>query len=51
MIGSLASLPLPDGGGAESKSPLYADPLQDELLEKFRIEVPVIPHGGLGEPT
>jgi isopenicillin-N epimerase len=43
MIGSLASLPLPDGGGAESKSPLYADPLQNELLEKFRIEVPVIP--------
>jgi isopenicillin-N epimerase len=43
MIGSLASVPLPDGAGAISKSPLYADPLQDELLEKFRIEVPVIP--------
>ena len=43
MIGSLASIPLPDGGAAPSSSPLYADPLQDELLERFRIEVPVIP--------
>ena len=43
MIGSLASVPLPDGSGAVSKSPLYADPLQDELLEKFHIEVPIIP--------
>ncbi len=43
MIGSLASLPLPDGDGRMSNSPLYADPLQDLLLERFRIEVPVIP--------
>jgi isopenicillin-N epimerase len=43
MIGSLASLPLPDGGGEVSNSPLYADPLQDELLDQFDIEVPVIP--------
>ena len=43
MIGSLASLPLPDGSAVPSSSPLYADPLQDELLEGFRIEVPVIP--------
>ena len=43
MIGSLASLPLPDGDGRPGNSPLYADPLQDLLLEKFRIEVPVIP--------
>jgi isopenicillin-N epimerase len=43
MIGSLASLPLPDGDGRPSESPLYADPLQDLLLEQFRIEVPVIP--------
>jgi isopenicillin-N epimerase len=43
MIGSLASLPLPDGDGSPSKSPLYADPLQDLLLERFHIEVPVIP--------
>jgi len=43
MIGSLASLPLPDGDGRPSPSPLYADPLQDVLLERFNIEVPVIP--------
>jgi len=43
MIGSLASVPLPDGGGEISNSPLYADPLQDELLQEFGIEVPVIP--------
>jgi isopenicillin-N epimerase len=43
MIGSLASLPLPDGDGRLSSSPLYADPLQDLLLERFQIEVPVIP--------
>jgi isopenicillin-N epimerase len=43
MIGSLASLPLPDGDGRISDSPLYADPLQDRLLQQFQIEVPVIP--------
>jgi len=43
MIGSLASLPLPDGDGRASDSPLYADPLQDRLLQQFQIEVPVIP--------
>ena len=43
MIGSLASLPLPDGDGRPSTSPLYADPLQDVLLRRFGIEVPVIP--------
>lgn len=43
MIGSLAALPLPDGGGEPPSSALYADPLQDELLRRWRIEVPVIP--------
>jgi len=43
MIGSLASLPLPDGDGRAGDSPLYADPLQDRLLQQFQIEVPVIP--------
>jgi isopenicillin-N epimerase len=45
MIGSLASLRLPDGNpGAEApRSPLYTDPLQDALLELFRVEVPIIP--------
>lgn len=43
MIGSLASLPLPDGSGEPSSSPLYADPLQEDLLAGWGIEVPVIP--------
>jgi len=44
LIGSLASLRLPDAASAEpSQSPLYLDPLQDELLAKHAIEVPVIP--------
>jgi len=44
MIGALAAMPLPDGQSAEPpKSPLYLDPLQEEFLGKYRIEVPVIP--------
>ncbi len=43
MIGSLAALPLPDGAMEPPKSAMYADPLQDELLRRWRIEVPVIP--------
>ena len=44
MIGALAAMPLPDGENTEPpKSPLYLDPLQEELLGRFRIEVPVIP--------
>ena len=43
MIGSLAAVPLPDGSPAPPASPLYCDPLQDELLDRYRIEVPVIP--------
>lgn len=44
MIGALAAMRLPDGQSTEPpKSPLYLDPLQEELLEKYRIEVPVIP--------
>jgi len=43
MIGSLASLPLPDGSPDPPQSPLYTDPLQDVLLETHGIEVPVIP--------
>lgn len=42
MLGSLASLPLPDGT-SDSTSPFRADPLQDELLFEHHIEVPVIP--------
>ncbi len=44
MIGSMASLPLPDSAKVSlPSSPLYADPLQDELRERFHIEVPIIP--------
>ena len=44
LIGSLASVPLPDGASTEPPlTPLYLDPLQDRLLENHAIEVPVIP--------
>lgn len=44
MIGTLASLPIPDAASTEpSKSPLYLDPWQDELMSRHRIEVPIIP--------
>ncbi len=43
MIGSLASVPLPPGSPEPPTSALYADPLQEQLLEGWRIEVPVIP--------
>jgi len=44
FIGSLASVPLPDAPKQKAPlSPLYADPLQDKLLSKHGIEVPVIP--------
>ena len=43
MIGALAVVPLPDGRGEAPSSPLYLDPLQDALLERWGVEVPVIP--------
>lgn len=43
MIGSIASLPLPPGSDKPPSSPLYADSMQDVLLERYGIEVPVIP--------
>lgn len=43
MIGSLASLPLPDGSPEPPPSVLYADPLQERLLGEHHIEVPIIP--------
>lgn len=42
MLGSMASMPLPDG--TESSAPsLYGDPLQDKLLFEHGIEVPFVP--------
>jgi isopenicillin-N epimerase len=42
MIGSMASMPLPDGIATTAPS-LYGDPLQQALFEKHAIEVPVVP--------
>lgn len=47
LIGGLASIPIPDAANsAPTTSPLYLDPLQDELLEHYQIEVPIIPWPG-----
>jgi isopenicillin-N epimerase len=43
MIGSLAAVPLPHGAGEAPSSPLYADPLQQTLLDGWKIEVPIAP--------
>jgi isopenicillin-N epimerase len=42
MIGSIASVPLPDGS-SEAAPSLYGDPIQDRLLFECGIEVPVVP--------
>jgi isopenicillin-N epimerase len=43
MIGSLAAIAISDGLNKPQKTPLYSDPLQDRLLDDFKIEVPIIP--------
>lgn len=44
MVGALASLPIPDAPVARTPtSPLYQDPLQEALLARHGIEVPIIP--------
>ena len=44
MIGALAAVPIPEAREAAApKSPLYQDPLQETLLARHGIEVPVIP--------
>ena len=35
-------MPIPDGDSAVPASPLYNDPLQRTLRERFGIEVPII---------
>jgi isopenicillin-N epimerase len=42
MLGSLASLALPDAEGNAPVSPLAVDPLQDALWRHDRIEVPIM---------
>jgi len=43
MIGSIASIQLPEGSSEPPKSALYGDPLQDILLGDYGIEIPIIP--------
>lgn len=43
MIGSLAAVPIADGGAEPPTSGLYCDPLQDALREEAGIEVPIVP--------
>lgn len=43
LLGSLASVPIADGSSEPPKSPLYDDPLQQTLFERYSIEVPVMP--------
>jgi len=42
MIGSMAALPLPPSPGPAPAPPLFLDPLQVALWERYRIEIPVI---------
>lgn len=43
MIGSLAAVSLPPGEGPPPTSALYQDPLQERLLKRYHIEVPIVP--------
>lgn len=44
MIGSIASVPIPDGKSVKPpKTPLYLDPLQERFFKRWKIEVPIIP--------
>ncbi|MCI4397502.1 MAG: aminotransferase class V-fold PLP-dependent enzyme [Acidobacteria bacterium] len=42
LIGSMAAVPLPDSDGSGPAPPLFIDQLQDELMARHGIEVPVI---------
>jgi isopenicillin-N epimerase len=41
MVGSMATVGLPEGFPVEPQGPLYLDPLQGRLFDMYRIEVPV----------
>ena len=43
MLGSMASLRLPDASGEPPVSALYADPLQNRLINEWRVQVPIVP--------
>jgi isopenicillin-N epimerase len=42
LIGTLVSVPLPEGKGIRTRDMLHLDPLQERLLAEHAIEVPVI---------
>jgi isopenicillin-N epimerase len=42
MLGSMAAVPVPDGKPTDKPS-VFGDALQDALLERYKIEVPVVP--------
>jgi len=41
MIGSIATVPIPDGAPGPTAGPLSIEPLQGALYERYRIEVPM----------
>ena len=44
MIGSMAALEMPDSTEVtRPTSPLYSDPFQDRLWERYQVEVPIVP--------
>jgi isopenicillin-N epimerase len=43
MIGSLVALPLPDGSPDPPGTALYSDALQEQLVRRHGIEVPIVP--------
>ena len=42
MVGSMATVSLPEGYPTEPSPPYYLDPLQDRLFHEWKIEVPII---------
>jgi isopenicillin-N epimerase len=43
MVGSMATVRLPDGFPVPPQPPLYVDPLHLRLFDEHRIEVPIVP--------
>lgn len=43
MVGSMATVRLPDGFPVPPQPPLYVDPLHLRLFDEYRIEVPIVP--------
>jgi isopenicillin-N epimerase len=41
MLGSMATVALPDGFPVAPRAPHFLDPLQERLFDTYRIEVPV----------